>query len=632
MDKKGKVELYCDLDAVAAFSLAVDAKGVLFAGASPGGVIYRIKEKNKAKEFFKTEQEYVWDLLFDKDGNLFAATGTKGKLFKIKADAKGEIFYECPEKNIMDIMIMQKIKDDSIYIACQDKGRIYRVYEKDRAFVLLDSGFDEIRAIVEGEEGYFYAALNTSKTIAKPSIKSKNAPKDKTTGSDENGDEEKKIQLSMPRVLGEKSVILKLDMSGYVWTLLGTPESPIHSFIYDTKTKKPLAGIGEKGKLIRVDETNKYTVILSSEQKYILSLLELDNSLITGTGTEAGINRVNRDDLTKGEYISPVHDAKTAVLWGRIHIEGDIPKGCGIKVATRTGNTEEADKSWSEWSKNHSLKNNQIPVTSPVSRFLQYKLLLSGKSREKFPVVKKVSSYYLPPNRAPLIESINIVSGGKSKPRPKPSSKAKSSSKTNGSKSSNPANSVDAKANSNPKKVKITWKVNDPEKDKLEHTIYFKGEGETVWKEIEDKLSKASFDFSTSSLPDGRYSIKVKSSDLPGNPKTSSKEDELESDIFVIDNTPPKLLKDLSFDRVSKDAIVVNASIEDEASIISSAQYSVNAGDWFNIIPEDEIFDSQAEKFSFMIDEIKKEEILVTLMVTDSKGNTIVEKLLVKKK
>jgi hypothetical protein len=101
------------------------------------------------------------------------------------------------------------------------------------------------------------------------------------------------------------------------------------------------------------------------------------------------------------------------------------------------------------------------------------------------------------------------------------------------------------------------------------------------------------------------------------------------SEIFIVDNTPPQFVEELTYDRREKNSIVVHAAVEDKLSIISSAQYSVNAGDWFNLLPVDEIFDSERETFSFSLTDLKQEEVTITLMVTDEEGNTVVGKLLV---
>ncbi|MCX7000277.1 MAG: hypothetical protein NT106_08305 [Candidatus Sumerlaeota bacterium] len=637
LEKNKKAELYCDLEEVAAFALALDAKGILYAGASPGGKIYRIAQKEKTELFFDTKQEYVWDLLFDAEGNLFAATGTEGKLFKIKPDSTGEIYFECPDKNIMDIMTLSRIKDSSIFMATQDKGRIYKVYEKGRAFVLYDSGSDEVRALAEGEEGFLYAAINMAKTITPqptaPEQRKESDSPDEMSETPEKPQKGEPTRLMLPLVVGKKSGIIKLDISGYVWPVLDAPESPIHCLLYDAASKCPIAGIGEKGKLYQAEEFNKYTAIMATDEKYILSLLQTDKGLFYGTGEAAAVYSLNWKDLSRGEYISSAQDAGTAVKWGMLRIEGRFPHGTSVKFSTRGGNTTEPDKSWSDWTKEEPL-NTQAMIMSPVARVLQYKLLLSGRDENTYPVVQQVEAYYIPPNRAPIFEQIEISREGKPAPapapRPVPKEKMEGKPESKQSPSSSDSSAtIDAKANSNPQKVKINWKVNDPEGDQMRYTLYYKGEDEALWKKIEDKLDKNTYDFSTAPLPDGHYRIKVVATDLPSNPKTAAMESEYVSEIFIVDNTPPQFVEELTYDRREKNSIVVHAAVEDKLSIISSAQYSVNAGDWFNLLPVDEIFDSERETFSFSLTDLKQEEVTITLMVTDEEGNTVVGKLLV---
>lgn len=634
---KNKAELFCDLEEVAAFALAVDDKGVLFAGASPGGKIYRIQEKDKPTVFFETGQEYVWDLVFDKQGNLFAATGKEGKLFKIKQSGEGEVYYQAPDKNLLDILFLEKVADDSLYVATHDKGKIYRVYEKDKAFVLYDSGMDEVRSIVEGEKGYLFAGLNSLKTPPPPPPPQKKPePEAKETEEPEGEDKEEpeKMQLGMPFFLGKKSAIIKLDMAGYVWQLLSSSESPIHSLAYDSSSKTLFAALGEKGKLYQVEDLNKYTIVCSSEEKYILSLANVENGLLFGTGQAPRLYQITWKDRSKGEYISSVHDAGTAVEWGRMRLQADLFKGTGVQVSTRSGNTGEPDKTWSEWTKEEEFKEGQALISCPVARFMQYKLLLSGDKENIYPVVKQMDSYYLPPNRAPEIESIDVAPPGKPKAPPKPPEpKEKEGEKQEGNTGKSEAGAnIDTLANSNPKKVQINWKVRDPENDKLRFSLFFKGEEEKIWKKIDDKLDKTNFTLPTDALPDGRYQIRVIASDVPTNPKPTARETELVSEPFTIDNTPPRIVKDLSFERVGKKDIVIHAAVEDDTSIISSAQYSLNADEWFRVNPEDEIFDSRKESFTFLISDVEPEEILVTFMVTDAEGNTVVSKLLIKSK
>ncbi len=67
----------------------VDAKGVVYAGTSPDGKIYRI-ENGKATEYFDPHARYIWALKFGRDGSLFAATGDQGKIFRVTSCRAGK--------------------------------------------------------------------------------------------------------------------------------------------------------------------------------------------------------------------------------------------------------------------------------------------------------------------------------------------------------------------------------------------------------------------------------------------------------------------------------------------------------------------------------------------------------------
>ena len=625
-EKNETPELFCDLEETAAFALAIDKNGVLYAGASPGGKIYRIAEKNKPEVFFETEENYIWDLVFDSDGNLFAATGSEGKLFRIEPDGDGEVYYETTDKNIMDILILRKVRDEAVYLATHDKGRIYRVMEKDSAFVLFDSGQDEVRAIVEGEEGYIYAAMNTSKSL--PHSGDKKDDNNSSNSGDDQKSAEEKLKLLLPILLGQTSSIIKMDMAGYVWPMLQAPESPIHTLSYDSGSECLYAGIGDKGRYYRIHARDRFSVVLAVEEKHVLSQYITGDTIYFASGEGANIYSLKLDEIAEGTFISDVQNAGTTVKWGNMQIESDIPAGTSVKLSTRSGNTEEPDKTWSEWTREDTFKNKFAEIKCPAARFMQYKLILSARNAQTYPVVKAVNSFYAPPNRRPIIQELGISPPGKGKPKTPRNAKTKGNGNGNGNSSSNGSN-LDAKAHSNPKGIKITWKVSDPEDDQMRFALYFKAEDEQTWKEIEDKLEKPMYEFSTASIPDGRYRIKLAASDLPSNPESEAEKAEMESEPFTVDNTPPEFTVGPVYEKADENSVIVSAGVRDETSIISSAQYAINAGDWFNANPDDVIFDSPKESFSFVINDLKKEEMVITFMVTDAKGNTSVSKVVV---
>ena len=65
------------------FALWADADGTLFAGSSPDGKVYRIRN-GKAEAFFDPRATYIWAIARGSDGVLWVATGVEGKLFRVE--------------------------------------------------------------------------------------------------------------------------------------------------------------------------------------------------------------------------------------------------------------------------------------------------------------------------------------------------------------------------------------------------------------------------------------------------------------------------------------------------------------------------------------------------------------------
>ena len=87
----------------------------------------------------------------------------------------------------------------------------------------------------------------------------------------------------------------------------------------------------------------------------------------------------------------------------------------------------------------------------------------------------------------------------------------------------------------------VLWTADDANDDQLEFSIYFRGENETTWKLLKDKLDTRFYSWDTTSMPDGAYYLKIVASDAPSNPAGEGLSSERESDRFVVDNTPPSI-------------------------------------------------------------------------------------------
>jgi hypothetical protein len=209
--------------------------------------------------------------------------------------------------------------------------------------------------------------------------------------------------------------------------------------------------------------------------------------------------------------------------------------------------------------------------------------------------------------------------------------------------------------------IPIFWSAADPDGDQLTFSLYFRGEGETLWKLVAKELSGSSYNWQTDAVPDGTYYAKLVASDSNSNPGDRALAAERVSTPFVVDNTPPRIsdlrcepteeppapvapggqaapaegagaprpLADQQAAAVRARNFRLRATVRDETSPIASFSYNVDAKEWVPAEPADGIFDEREEEVSVTIGTLDPGEHTVTLKAADSRGNTAAGKQVV---
>jgi hypothetical protein len=165
----------------------------------------------------------------------------------------------------------------------------------------------------------------------------------------------------------------------------------------------------------------------------------------------------------------------------------------------------------------------------------------------------------------------------------------------------------------------VLWTADDANDDQLEFAVYFRGENETTWKLLKDKLDTRFYSWDTTSMPDGAYYLKIVASDAPSNPTGEGLSSERESDRFVVDNTPPSIAQ-LTAESVSA-GVRVRFQASAPVSFIARAQYSLDAGDWTLVFPAGGLSDAPRENYDFQLQKISPGEHTVTVRVYDQFEN-----------
>ena len=113
-------------------------------------------------------------------------------------------------------------------------------------------------------------------------------------------------------------------------------------------------------------------------------------------------------------------------------------------------------------------------------------------------------------------------------------------------------------------------------------------------------MTDAVLAWDTTTVPNGRYVVKVAASDAPSNPAGVSLSGDKESTPFEVDNTPPAVT-------VTPDGQPPRpraGPVKDDSSIVRKTEYSIDGGKWQEVHPTDGINDSVEEGYEFPLGEL----------------------------
>jgi hypothetical protein len=351
--------------------------------------------------------------------------------------------------------------------------------------------------------------------------------------------------------------------------------------------------------------------------------------VLIGTGNTGKLILLGASE--KNEYASDVLDAGAFARFGRVEIE---PGSAGYEVFTRSGNVEQPVRGWSEW---QPLKDGA--VASPPGRFLQWKAEL-----HKDGALGSVGVNYLPVNSAPVVDDLVVVPGARLNPQNSMAQNqtvniAFSSPGDGSAVNFDSGSSAPLQANKDRTGVTVRWAAHDDDGDDLIYSLYLRGDGETVWRLLKDKITDKAYSFDATSIPDGGYRIKVVASDAPSHAPGDALTGEKVSERFEVDTTPPvvthldaKLQPGLICGGLCLPLIHFSFDAEGVSSPIARAEYSLDAGPWQYIEPVGRLSDARREHYDLQVPvlpETKPGEHLLTVRVYDRYDNVGVVKTVI---
>lgn len=631
----GKGALFYDASELEVHALAAGPDGKLYAATSPDGKVYAIDAAGKAESFYDPPDKYIWALAFDKQGNLLVATGAEAKLHRVDKQGKAQVVLTSPETHITALAI-----DDAgaIVAGSAPGGVVYRVDAALKVSVLHDSAFREVKALDAGPDGVVYAAVIDGRgdDAARPPVTT--IPSPPLVGAPEGFAAESVVIAQIapaatpsPRS-GEpprgpvRGAVLRLAPEGEVDTLWSSNEDT--PFALERREDGVLVGTGNKGKLYRIQDDRSWSMVTTLAGEQITALARSVSSTIVALSNPGKVFALEPGTATRGTFTSKVKDSETASAWGRLRWEAATPPGTEVQIQTRTGNTSAPDTTWSEWSAPYEEREGSS-VTSERARFIQLKVVLVGKAGAT-PVLDAVQTAYLQRNQRPFVSSVTVYPPGEvfqkplapvtgelevlgleagqsadMRPSPQPTPRAALGLSLFGRRLYQRGIQT------------FTWRAEDPNGDRLLYDVSYRPAAESAWRPLRKGLTDAVLAWDTTTVPNGRYVLKVNASDAPGNPERLALTGHKESDPFDVDNTPPLVQASLAQRTPPRIKVVV----KDDASLIRKTEWAIDGGRWQEVHPVDGINDSLEESYEIVPAELQPGPHVVVVRATDSLGN-----------
>ncbi len=609
----------------------------VFVSTAPDGKIYKVSPSGKSEVFYDPKTKYIWALAFDSKGNLFVATGDQGEIHRVTPDGKGSVFFRSEESHARSLAVDAH---DNVIVGTEPNGLVIRVSPAGEGFVLYEMAKKEVTAVAVAKDGSIYAAGVGTKPVGSPSLPPPQVSVPAATATA--GASSIVIQRAAPSapatfsssaaaVAGGSDVyrILRDGRPQKVWT---HAQDIVYALGFDPQGRA-LVGAGNKGSVYRLDKDNLYTVLVTASPTQITAFCAgLDGKTYAATGNVGKVFEIGSHLESEGYIESDVFDAGMFALWGRVTFTAET-NGGRVAVSTRTGNLDRPVQNWSPWSTAIASPEG-APTTSPPARFVQWKATLRAAGSSS-PELESVEVAYLPKNVAPKVEAIEFTPANYKFPAPStPSTSPPTLTLPAIGKSPRADTSASSDSLSTPTLtyakgfVGARWAASDENGDGLIYTIHIRGVKETGWKLLKDKVREKYLSWDSTAFPDGEYRLRVTASDLPGNPPDQALTSELDSEVLLIDNTPPRI-SGLSAARNGK-KLNLRWRAVDALSVIAKAEYSVDGGDWLLTSPTTKLSDSRELAYDLVLDDISAGEHTIAVRGQVEYENHSADKIVVR--
>jgi len=643
LDAKGETTTVFESSEMSAQALAFDAHDNLYVATSPDGKIYKVTPKGEKSVFFDPQRKYIWAMVFGRDGTLYVGTGDKGEIFAVAPDGKGQVFYKTEETHVRSLAVDS---NGRLFAGTEPNGLVLRVEQNAktkalRGFVVYETAKKEVTSLLADGTGNVYAAAvgdKTPSTLPAQPVTTQPTPQvlPGATGPMITFSVNPQTIFTPFPALGGGSDVYRFGPDGEPQRLWSSRDELVYAVALDPQGKL-LLGTGGRGVIYQLEGDEVFANIAKTFSGQVTCFARRSGGEIVAGGANPGkVFALGPAAEPEGVYESQVYDSKLFSTWGRLTWWGDNGSTAGhVAFYLRSGNTSDPSTYWSQWVGPFHDPNGE-PVNLPPGRFVQWKAVFQDGAPGIN--VAWVSVAYFPKNVAPVIDSIILQNPGIRVQSPMgltmPPGQAQPVQLRMPPPPPLPGLNLFPQPVPAPQVQKfepppqgfqqrgwqsVLWGAHDDNDDDLIFSVYFRGEHETEWKLMKDKIDARFYSWDTNTMPDGAYYLKVVASDSPSNPPDEALTSERVSDRFVIDNAPPDILNLRA--TVTGTAAEARFEARDSASMLSRAEWSLDGGDWKLVLPAGRLSDARQESYSIALAGLAAGEHTLAVRLTDEYDN-----------
>lgn len=395
-------ELVLKLSTALIPAMAADSRGIIYAACAPDGTIISIdpnrpitrnasgKAVASAKPganpgiVYKASEAIITCLTFDDKNNMYAGVAGGGKVYKIDGSRRVTTLFDSGQAHVVSLFYSRP--EGRIYVGTAEKGCVYSIGDSGDVKAEYQSSDHIVTGIARDAKGNLFVA---------------------TAGSGH---------------------LVRVRQTGEVDSLASSES--FYTLFYDASQDSVFSGDAEgditKAHLDPMSGLPYFIPVCHTEQEAVMAMSSDGRGrLFAGTSNLARVRSFEMRPSSTAVYNSTIHDAQRPSRWSRLRAFGaynesnsDINKQ--VLVETRTGETSQPDKSWTDWQAAESSSDGYL-IKSKQGRYLQYRLswkraaAATQKAASAIaadpPVVGKVEVTYLPTNLAPQFSSISLKPG-----------------------------------------------------------------------------------------------------------------------------------------------------------------------------------------------------------------------------